>query len=236
MSVDPLTHAGQKELLEALKSSDDETRVRAACAVGDQLRFDEIDALDPALRAELVKCAKDDSIGFSDLRFEACIALCEAKDQEGAVLVDALELKERRFDAVKALSRLDTPAVRKTLGFMAQRRLIPWVDRLVASAACAVLGDKTGAAYFEKTLTSRWFRSRRAMALHLLGELRHPEAFVILMGLAESMGEPARPVAIRALGHLGDKRAIVKLKAISERNPNDKDLHEDLAYALDLLT
>jgi HEAT repeat protein len=232
---DPFTHSGQKELTEALRSSDDETRVRAACAVGDQLRFKEIPGLDPALRDELVKAARDASHGFSDLRFEAAIALCEAHDPEGAALLDALDIKERRFDAVKALSRLKTEPVRKALAAMAERRLIPWVDRLVASAACAVLGDKHGARYFEKTLVSRWFPSRRAMALHLLGELRHPEAFAILMGLADS-DQPARAVAIRALGHLGDKRAIRKLRAISARHPNDKDLHEDLRYALDLLS
>jgi hypothetical protein len=232
---DPLTHAGPKELAAALKSSDDETRVRAACAVGDQLRFKELTTLEGPLLAELVKAAKDESIGFSDLRFEAAIALCEARRIEGEVLIQALEIRERRFDAVKALSRLDTPAIRKALGFMALRRLIPWADRLVASAACAVLGDKTGAAYFEKTLTSRWFASRRAMALHLLGELRHPEAFGILMGLADSHGEPARPVAIRALGHLGDKRALSKLQAMAE-DKTSEDVSEDLRYALDLLT
>jgi HEAT repeat protein len=235
MNVDPFTHSGPKELTEALRSSDEETRVRAACAVGDQLRFGEIVALEAMLRDELVKAAKDGGNGFTDLRFEAAIALCEARDAEGEALLGALDIKERRFDAVKALSRLRTEPVKKALAFMAERRLIPWVDRLVASAACAVLGDKQGARYFEKTLVSRWFQSRRAMALHLLGELRHPEAFAILMGLADSH-EPARAVAIRALGHLGDKRAIGPLEAISEKNPHDKDLHEDLRYALDLLT
>ena len=233
---DPFTHAGQKELAAALRSDDDETRVRAACAVGDQLRFKEITALETPLRLELVKAAKDASIGFSDLRFEAAIALCEARDPEGAVLLDALELKDRRFDAVKALSRLDTEPVRNTLAFVARRMLIPWADRLVASAACAVLGDRDGARYFEKMLTTRWFLSRRAMALHLLGELRHPEAFTVLSGLAGSVGDPARPVAIRALGHLGDKRAVKQLQEIFAAQPEGADLHEDLRYALDLLT
>jgi HEAT repeat protein len=79
-------------------------------------------------------------------------------------------------------------------------------------------------------LASRWFNARRAMAVHLLGDLRHPEAYAMLMALAERRGDKWRPVAIRALGLLGDERAVAALRSF------DGDVEEDVKYALDLLT
>ncbi len=229
---DPLTHASAEALTSALRqTADAELRVRAACAAGDQLRLGELAALPRDLREAL--CAATEDVGTdisSDLRFEAAIALCEAHDEAAAeVLLDALDDKHRRFDAVKALSRLRDERVKQALRRAASRLLWPWHDRLVASAACAVLGDSEGARYFERTLASRWFPSRRAMALHLLGELRHPEAFGVLLDIAEQPHDPWRAVAIRALGHLGDRRAVPRLRAFS-------GVEEDVEYALDLLT
>jgi len=227
--IDPFTHAQPSELQAALEQEDDlERRIRACCAIGDQLRFAELKALTPGLREALVACTKREE--FDDLAYEASIALCEARDEAGSVLLRLLNDKSRRFDATKALSRLRGDDVRSVLGKQARRMLLPWPDQLVASAACAVFGDKEGAAYFEKTLTARFFTSRRAMALHLFGELRHPEAFVVLMSIAEREGDPYRPVAIRALGHLGDQRAVEKLRLFSK-----SEVEEDVRYALDLL-
>jgi HEAT repeat protein len=229
-----LAKAPQAELARTLRQTDDpERRIDAACAAGDQLRFGEIAALDPELRQALANIAGDDSRDWDALRFEAAIALCEARDHLGAVLVETLDDRDRRFDACKALSRLQREEVRQGLHALTARFFLSWSDRLVAAAACAVLGDKEGGQYFERMLVSRWFGARRAMALHLLGELRHPDAFSVLTAILENTQEPARAVAIRALGHLGDARAVAILKALA---PNaGEDLTEDLRYALDLL-
>ena len=228
---DPFEDATADQLAEALRSETGERRTQAACAAGDRLRFHEI-FLSDSLRSALSEIVSSEAT-WSDLRYESAIALCEAADPAGESLLELLHHKDRRFDAIKALSRLRTERVRVALRQVSSRWLLPWTDRLVASAALSALGDESGAAYFNQRLASRYFPMRRAMALHLLGDLRHPQAFELLTRIADTPDDLGRGVAIRALGHLGDKRALGPLQAIALAA--SADLKEDLSYAFDLL-
>ncbi len=229
---DPLATAGQSELLTALADPDYATRVRAACAIGDQLRFGKLeltatlhDKLVPLLRAE------DKSSEWDDLRFEAAIALAEARDPSAEILGEALGESRRRFDALKALSRLaPTPALREAVEHIFKRWLLFWPDRLAAAAVLTVWGDSEATAHFESTLAGAK-AERRALAIHLLGDLRMPQAFERLSAIAHDEKDKARGAAVRALGHLFDPRA----RALIAPFAADETVAEDVTYALELL-
>ena len=228
--VDPFEVASAAELAHALREEPDlERRIQAACATGDRLRASEIDYT-PELQAALHDILQTER-GWTDLRFETAIALCEAHDIAGEALTSALKIRHRRFDAVKALSSMNTPRVRETLRALAKRWLLPWPDRLTVAAALSVMGDEVSGAYFHQRLASRRQNDRRAMALHLLGDLRHPLAYSMLTAIAEArLTTP--PAAPRFAGSatLGDKRAVAIIRAIP-----DPALAEDISYAFELL-
>lgn len=222
--------ASAAELAHALREERDlERRIQAACATGDRLRGGEIE-YSPELKEALHEIMQNQR-GWTDLRFETAIALCEAHDVAGEALTSALKSRRRRFDAVKALSALNTPRVRETLRALAKRWFLPWPDRLVVAAALSVLGDEASGAYFHQRLSAHRPADRRALALHLLGDLRHPIAYSTLTAIADSPNDPARGAAIRALGHLGDRRAADRLRVISV----PQEMQEDVVYALSLL-
>jgi HEAT repeat protein len=228
--TDPFEVASAEELAQALREERDvERRTQAACAAGDRLRAGEI-VCTPELQSALHDIMQNQR-GWTDLRFEAAIALCEAHDIAGEALTSALKLRHRRFDAVKALANLPTPRVRASLRALVRRWFLPWQDRLVIAAALSVMGDEAGGAPFQEQLTSRRSATHRAMALHLLGDLRHPLAFATLSAIAEAPSDPARGAAVRALGHLGDPRAAEKLRALQAAS----EIQEDVSYALALL-
>lgn len=228
--VDPFEVASAAELADALRMEPElERRIQAACAAGDRLRAGEIDYT-PELQSALHEILQNER-GWTDLRFETAIALCEAHDIAGEALTSVLQTRRRRFDAVKALSALNTPGVREKLRALAKKWFLPWQDRLAVAAALSVLGDEVSGAYFHQRLVARRPGDRRALALHLLGDLRHPLAYSTLTAIADAPEDPARGTAIRSLGHLGDPRSIDKIRALQSQ----AEVQEDALYALALL-
>lgn len=228
--VDPFEVASPEELAHALREERDlERRIQAACAIGDRLRDGGI-AFTPELQAALHETMQNER-GWTDLRFETAIALCEAHDIAGEAITTTLNTRSRRFDAVKALAALNTPRVREQLRLLAKKWFLSWQDRLVVAAALSVIGDEVSGAFFHERLIARRPFERRALALHLLGDLRHPLAYSTLTAIADTADDPARGTAIRALGHLNDKRSADHLRSLGV----PEDMRDDVDYALALL-
>lgn len=213
-----------------------EMRVHAVCAFGDRLRFALIKALPLDAMALLVSFVENDEHGWDDLRFESAITLCEAKHPGGRALLGSLSDPRRRFDAIKALGRVaDDEDVKIVLRRISGGWFVAWPDRLAASAVLSAVGDVEGGRYFENRLSSNWQFAKRALAIHLLGDVRHPRAFEQLSVLAQSGDRKERSVAIRALGHLADHRGKDVITAMRGASAHDPELQEDMRYALELL-
>lgn len=233
MTVDRIAFfdgASTPALRELLDDADPAERADAACALGDRLRTRELGDLGRDVQDKLAGLLTD---VVPMVRFEAAIALAEAKDARAtATLLAAVDDRALRLDALRALGALgDAAAVLPLLRVM-RRRFMPWADRLQAAAALCALGDAAGAAYLVERLTSRR-RAEAAAALHFIGESHHPRARELLEG---ALGNPAhvlRDVAARTLGALGDPAARAALEAA--RSTADAELRVDIDAALAML-
>lgn len=229
-------------LVAALRRADnEELQIQAACALGDRLRFYQLESLPLDAMAILVQIVEHSGApgkankSWSELRFEAAVTLCEARHPGGRALLHCLSDPRRRFDAIKALSRVASDNdVKIVLRRIARGLLVSWPDRLAASAVLSAEGDEEHGQYFWHRLTSKWFAHKRALALHLLGDVRHPKAYSVLSELVNSTDPAERSVAIRALGHLADPQARALLAPLAART-NDEVLAADVSYALSLL-
>ncbi|MBI4680100.1 MAG: HEAT repeat domain-containing protein [Nitrospirae bacterium] len=72
----------------------------------------------------------------------------------------------------------------------------------------------------------------RAIAAQRLGGMEEPKAVNALISALSDDGLHVRPVAIEALGRIGDKRAVPRLMAILEKVVEDKYTRRDAAKAL----
>ncbi len=99
------------------------------------------------------------------------------------------------------------PPLREAL----RRRGGHWFEDLAVAAALARLGDEAGFQELTERANARGAADRFA-ALEALGEVRAPDAFALLSGAAEETDPLVQGAAIRALGKLGDQRAIPMLR------------------------
>jgi len=202
-------------------------RANAVCALGDRLRTREIDRLDPPVIEKMASLLNDKD---TFVRFEAAIALADAHDGRARdELLRSCRDRNRRLDAIRALGILGDTSAIPELGAMLKRFLFPWADRLQAAAALCALGDRAGADYLEERLKSRKF-AERAAAVHFIGECKHPGALALLSAIAGDPKHPLCDTAVRALGLLGDRRAVPILKGL--RASAGADLAEDIDAAL----
>ena len=172
-------------LLELLAGANPTERADAACAFGDRLRTREIAAYEAPVQERLADLLGDP---VPMVRFEAAIALAEAGDTRATdVLVAALRSRALRLDATRALGATGDRRAIPPLARVLRHWLMPWADRLQAAAALCALNDPEGAAYLKNKLASRR-QVEQAVAVHFLGEARHPEARVILEGILGEKG------------------------------------------------
>ena len=217
-------------LQDLLTHEDPALRADAVCALGDRIRSGEEKELSLTLRESMGKLLCD---GVPLVRLEAAIALAEVQDHRAtSVLVSALRHRAFRLDAIRALGKTgDANAVEPLSAFL-KRWLMPWADRLQAAAALCALGNQEGQSYLKTRLGSRR-PAERAAAIYFLGESKHPCALEILLELVQDREEAMRDVAVRALGILGDHRAIATLS--EAREDSQQELTEDIDEALAVL-
>lgn len=222
--------ASVPELVELLRDPGFQRRADAACALGDRLRARELAQLDESAREALHDALEDP---VPAVRIEAAIALAEARETRATqVLLDAMQLRSVRLDAIRALGTMHDPTAVAPLTRVMTSFWMPWADRLQAAAALCALSDPAGAAYLESKLTSRK-TAERAAAMHFIGESHHPRARALLEPLLTRATEPLRDVAVRALGLHGDPAARTALEAA--RTTADEALVADIEHALALL-
>ena len=147
-------------------------------------------------------------------RTDAAEALAKFKDDDAVIAGLGESTKKDSFwgvraEAARALGRISTPAAAKRV-LAALSNQEPWVRSVVV----AQLGSfKDDPAVVEKLVSiSRSdvsFRVR-AEALQSLGRLKSPNAFSILQAAAaaESPDQTVESAALKALGSLGDDRAV----------------------------
>lgn len=217
--------ASLPQLAEWFESDEANTRADAACALGDRLRTQELPGLETSLREKLAKLINDP---VRIVQLEAAIALAEVGDRRATpVLLTAIQFRQYRLDAIRALGTLGDPATLDPLRHIMRKFFMPWADRLQAAAALCALNDAEGAQTLMERVNSRR-RDERAAAVHFLGESRHPNALDRLTAIVEDRSNPLRDTAIRALGLLGDVRARVPL----ERALSDAD-HDELRHDIE---
>jgi HEAT repeat protein len=199
-----LVNATVEELSYFLSAEDARLRADAACALGDRLRDKSI-ALPEETKAKLLAQLDDENMYA---RLEAAIALSEIKDTRATLILLALCAKSAtRLDALHALGILGDIKAREPLRSLMNGLFMPWADKMQAAAALCRLNDQTGADYLVARMKA-WRKAEKAAAIHFIGESAHPRAFEILAAIFGDERHPMRDVAIRALGHLGDERAL----------------------------
>ncbi len=218
------------EVLEKLTRSD-VPRIRgdACCVVGDRLRTQEITDIPETLRMRLHACLHDDIRGVC---LEAAIALAELQDQAALeTLVHMIAFRGLRLDAIRALGRLGDPRGIAPLHQFLGKWLLPWADKLQASAALCALGDTLGAAYLVKRTQSRRF-PEAAAALHFIGENKHPNAVEILTQALRGNNTKLAGTAARTLAMHQIRSAETEAVLRDELQKRSGELAEEIAEAI----
>ncbi|HKB76929.1 MAG TPA: HEAT repeat domain-containing protein [Myxococcales bacterium] len=169
--------------------------------------------------------------GEEPMRFAAACALSDQGD--GAALpqlVAALREDYRRQEALSALMSLGDPAAVPGIAELFEGELLGELDRTLAAAALARLGDARGAAHLVLRVASDG--DDRPIAAEWAGRLRIAEAVPALEELAAADGEPARGAALRALGRLAAPGVEERLLAIVASAEAAEDLRMDAAEGL----
>ncbi|MBK8011058.1 MAG: HEAT repeat domain-containing protein [Deltaproteobacteria bacterium] len=198
-------------LLDLLVDGAPGVRQQAAAALGD-LRA-------PSTAAALVeRVEQDDDEG---VRFEAAFALASMGIARGReILEHGLNNKNRRLDACEGLRRLASPEAIPALERLAQRRFLPWPDRLTALATLHSLGHPEGARTLLRRTRAR-NRTERAYALSLIASHRITSGYAILEEVLQNPKDKLRETAARALGELGElgfeRAADVLMQVIEDR-------------------
>jgi HEAT repeat protein len=225
MIRDPKTYSSAPILLKSLKSDNLLMRQRAAAASSEVAEF----AKDPAAAEALIGALQDKDI---TVREYATVALAAMGDPGSfGPLMQALEdtAPAVRWNAAAGLGQMkDARAIPLLLSAMKDQD-----DRVRSAAQTALLcfaGDSKVADYFLAALTDK-APHIRSMAVFMLERVDGKYSVVALIGALEDKNDIVRGDAVRALGGLGDARAVAPLV---EALRNDKwcMIRQWAAYAL----
>jgi HEAT repeat protein len=170
------------------------------------------------------------------IQFESARGIAQLGHEAGTeVLAKALGIADFRLRAAEVLSRFRsdkaTPALQRAFGGWF---LTPF-ERTQIAFALAIRGDTKACAYLQKRAAGRW-RVDRALAIELLGDSLCPQAFEVLLRIANDEHDELRGTAVRGLGRLGDVRAVAPLlQLIPSAGPYPDHWILDLAEALHAL-
>jgi len=165
------------------------------------------------------------------MRFAAACALSDQRDPAAVPqLVAALREEYRRQEALSALLTLGDPGALPGLAELFEDESLGELDRTLAAAVLARLGDSRGAAHLVERIAADG--DDRPIAAEWAGRLGVAEAAPALEELAASEGEPARGAALRALGRLGATGAEERLLAVATSAEEPEDLRMDAAEGL----
>lgn len=183
----------------------------------------------PELRDRLAGALADEDVL---VRVAVASALADAGDRRGIpALVEAVDHKLARIDALLALGRLAAPEgeapARRILG----KLFAASFDRVAAASVLAALGYPEGGKYLVARADKRRAADRQ-MAIELLGERKVAGAGALLKAIAGRPGDPGRGPALRAWASLGedDGRAEAARVLVDERE--DPDVRMDAAEGL----
>ena len=209
-------------LIRALEDRDAEVRTSAAAGLGDLRAHAAADGLALLL--------KD---GVETVRFEAAYALCRLGDLRGREPLCRLTTdREFGYIACEELGRLGHAEAVPALERAWKRVFVHPSTRVRAAASLIQLGQEAPKAFLlRKSRSLR--RDVRGFALEMLGEVGGEWA---LKPLLEALGGRSADAACRALGRLGNPRAVLPLKEAlaKERRsrPPDEELCADIEQAL----
>jgi HEAT repeat protein len=165
------------------------------------------------------------------MRFAAACALSDQRDPAAVPqLVAALREDYRRQEALSALLSLGDPGALPGVAELFEDESLGELDRTLAAAVLARVGDPRGAAYLVERVATDG--DDRPIAAEWAGRLGVAEAAPALEELAASEGEPARGAALRALGRLGSTGAEERLLSIATSAEEPEDLRMDAAEGL----
>src|SRR2546423_4432768 len=165
------------------------------------------------------------------MRFAAACALSDQADAAALPqLVAALREDYRRQEALSALMSLGDPAAVPGIAELFEDESLGELDRTLAAAALARLGDARGATHLVERVASDG--DDRPIAAEWAGRLRIAEAIPPLEEPAAADGEPARGAALPALGRLGATGVEQRLLAIATSADEPEDLRMDAAEGL----
>lgn len=214
-------------LLDLLVDGAPGVRQQAAAAIGDLAV--------PSTTAALVeRIEQDDDDG---VKFEAAFALASMHHNHArgrAVLERALDDKKLRLDACEGLRRLSSAEAIPALTRLAQRRFIPWPDRLTALATLHSLGHPEGGPQLLRRTRAR-NRAERAYAVSLIASHRITSGYAILEEIVANPKDKLREIAVRAIGELGLERAAEALMHIIEDRATPQPLLVEAFEALEKL-
>lgn len=180
---------------------DDDARVRQLAAQCLGAHPDGSDAVEQRLTGLL----RDDDRG---VRFEAACALGARGDEAAArILLRHLDEPSHAVRAADALAMHDRPPVRAALGQLAASFLRPAVQRVAASRALVLLGDRAAGTEGLRRVLRAWRAQGRAEALEAVAEL----------GLA-SLANELRRLARRGPNHTRQAAASA-LEALAAMEP-----------------
>lgn len=119
-------------------------------------------------------------------------------------------------DAARALARVEDPRVRPALLSAYERSMLE-VERATIAGALGLAGDPRGLPYLRKVL-----RSDDPRAVHAAAEAMEAVAqsgdVELLLGMLERRDHGLSALCVRALGRIGDGRALRALEAMRERD------------------
>jgi HEAT repeat protein len=184
----------------------------------------------PETRAVLTASLEDSDFR---VRFEAARGIAHVGHAAGAeVLIEGLQHPDFRFRAAEALTVLNHPSTKPALLKAFSRWFLSAFERTQLAIALAQLGEPVGCAHLKKRARPGW-RVDRAMALEALGKVKCAGAFEFLSARATDPNDSFRGAAVRALGHLGDVRALPLIRQLVPRAPPfDDHWVLDVAQAL----
>ena len=189
----------------------------------------------PDCRGALARALEDP---IFEVRFEAARGMAALKHPAGLeTLVEALDEDLLRFRALGALAELGDARALPAVQRLFHRWLLPAFDRTQAAGVLAKLGDPQGAAWLlKRSERRRWNWSQdRALAVELCGEVKAPGALERLHTILTDPKDDCRGAAARALGRLGDPKALPWLLALLDGPGVREDYRLDAAEGLWLL-
>ncbi len=213
----------EAEKLLGSRLSDASSEVRLECA--GQLA----DLGRPSSRGLLAAALEDESF---NVRFEAARGMAALHHPAGIdVLIEALDHGFLRFRALGALAELGDPRALPAIQRIHGKWFVPHFDRAQAAGAMAKLGDKTAADWLmERSRKKRAWD--RPLVVELLGEVKAEGAFERLTEILRDRKDDARGAAARALGRLGDSRALELLAGVLGEPDASADLVLDASEGL----